>query len=279
MDFKYDIALSFAGEDRHYVDKVAEILKVEGIKVFYDKFETVDLWGKDLAIHFDYVYRKSARYCIPFISASYKDKIWTRHEIKTAISRAIAENDEYILPARFDDTELDGIRPTLGYVDLRYNSPEKLAEMILEKLKREPSKPIPEKEQPAGNVYLTLKAHAVPPGKVIGFYLSVDTTNTIRENRFFHEPVFSLSKPIHGNADTFQLVNMVNRIPFPKKLEFGETMGVMYQLPFEFVTELRKLQGQDVTLTATVSTTIGEKFKSNEKKLDEIINWVEEYSR
>lgn len=279
MDFKYDIALSFAGEDRQFVDKVAEILKSENVKVFYDKFETVDLWGKDLALHFDYVYRKSARYCVPFISKSYKEKIWTRHEIRTAISRAIVENEEYILPARFDDTELDGIRPTIGFVDLRYTSPEKLAEMILEKLKKEPSKPVAEKEQPNGNVYLALKAHAISPGKVIGFYLSVDATNTIRENRFFNEPFFSLSKPVHGNADTFHLINMINKIPFPKKLEFGETMSVMYSLPFEFVTGLKKLKGQDVTLIATVSTTIGEKFKSNERKLDEIINWVEEYSR
>lgn len=279
MDFKYDIALSFAGEDRQFVDRVAEILKGESVNVFYDKFETVDLWGKDLAIHFDYVYRKSARYFIPFISRHYKNKVWTRHEVRTAISRAIQENEEYILPVRFDDTELDGIRPTLGFIDLRHTSPEALAEMILAKLKKEPSKPIAEKEQPSGKVYLALKAHAVPPGKVIGFYLSIDATNTIRENRFFNEPFFSLSKPLEGNADTFHLIHMANRIPFPKKLEFGETMSVMYQLPFEFVKQLNKLKGQDVTLTATVSTTIGEKFKSNEMKLDEIINWVEEYGR
>lgn len=49
MDYKYDIALSFAGEDREYVEKVATLLKENGIKVFYDKFEQVDLWGKDTA--------------------------------------------------------------------------------------------------------------------------------------------------------------------------------------------------------------------------------------
>jgi len=58
MDYKYDIALSFAGEDREYVDKVATILKNNNVKVFYDKFEEVDLWSKDLGIHFDYVYRR-----------------------------------------------------------------------------------------------------------------------------------------------------------------------------------------------------------------------------
>ena len=49
MEYKYDIALSFAGEDREYVEKVATLLKENGVKVFYDKFEQVDLWGKDVS--------------------------------------------------------------------------------------------------------------------------------------------------------------------------------------------------------------------------------------
>lgn len=44
---KFDIALSFAGEDREYVDQVATILHSKGISVFYDLFEEVNLWGKE----------------------------------------------------------------------------------------------------------------------------------------------------------------------------------------------------------------------------------------
>ncbi|MHB1630880.1 MAG: hypothetical protein ACYCQL_01500 [Acidithiobacillus sp.] len=47
MTRKYHIALSFAGED-DYVEEVATYLKATGVKVFYDKFEAADLWGKDL---------------------------------------------------------------------------------------------------------------------------------------------------------------------------------------------------------------------------------------
>lgn len=42
----YDIALSFAGEDREYVDIVANTLHQLGVKVFYDKYEEADLWGR-----------------------------------------------------------------------------------------------------------------------------------------------------------------------------------------------------------------------------------------
>ena len=39
MEYKYDIALSFANEDREYVEKVAAILKENEVSVFYDMGE------------------------------------------------------------------------------------------------------------------------------------------------------------------------------------------------------------------------------------------------
>jgi hypothetical protein len=132
-EYKYDVAFSFAGEDRAYVEKVASII-TKSVEVFYDDFEKIDLWGKDLAIHLDYVYNKSARFFIPFISKHYKDKMWTKHELKSALQRAIREKGEYILPARFDDTEIEGINTNIKYIDLRKFDEESFANTILEKL-------------------------------------------------------------------------------------------------------------------------------------------------
>ena len=50
--FEFEIALSFAGEDREYVDQVANLLRDSGIKTFYDLFEEANLWGKNL---YDYL--------------------------------------------------------------------------------------------------------------------------------------------------------------------------------------------------------------------------------
>jgi len=130
----YEVVLSFAGEDRQYVEGLAEYLRNNNVKVFYDKYEEVTLWGKDLAEHLDKVYRGSARYCVMFISKNYADKVWTTHERRSALAKAIEEKVEYILPARFDDTEIPGIRPTIGYVDLSKKTPDDLGEMILKKL-------------------------------------------------------------------------------------------------------------------------------------------------
>jgi hypothetical protein len=133
-DYEYDVVLSFAGEDRPYVAQVAEALRLMGIRLFYDDYEQVMLWGKDLGEHLDWVYRKAGRYCVLFISRHYAEKLWTNHERKSAQARAIEANLEYILPTRFDDTEVPGLRPTIHYLNLMEWTPEALAEAIREKI-------------------------------------------------------------------------------------------------------------------------------------------------
>src|SRR5215218_2165065 len=93
--FEFDIALSFAGENRAYVADVAERLRSQDIRVFYDQYEQATLWGKNLYDRLDYVYRRAARYCILFISKQYADKVWTNHERQSAQARALDENQEY----------------------------------------------------------------------------------------------------------------------------------------------------------------------------------------
>jgi hypothetical protein len=131
---RYDIALSFAGENREYVGMVADDLKVRGVSVFYDEFEKVALWGDDLTERFVDVYMKNASYAVLFISKHYRDKVWARLERRAALARDLIEDQAYILPARFDDTELQGLLPTIGYVDLRQLSPAQFSVMICEKI-------------------------------------------------------------------------------------------------------------------------------------------------
>jgi hypothetical protein len=137
--FNFDVALSFAGEDRLFVKRVASILRESKIRVFYDEDEEISLWGKDLGDELDEIYRLRSRYVILFISHHYANKMWTNHERKSALARAIQEKSEYVLPARFDDTELAGLRPTLKYIDLRGETPEAFASKIIKKISPVPS--------------------------------------------------------------------------------------------------------------------------------------------
>lgn len=126
--------MSFAGEDREYVEAVATTLEDSIIKVFYDKFEQVYLWGKDLYTHLDEVYRNNARFCVIFISENYRRKNWTNHERESAQARKFREKQEYILPARFDNTEIPGFRPTTAYINLQNYTPQQFAQLIIKKL-------------------------------------------------------------------------------------------------------------------------------------------------
>lgn len=131
---QYDVALSFAGEDHEYVCKVAEQLQTREVRVFYDTFEEVALWGENLTEIFVDVYMNRARYAVLFISEHYRDKVWARLERRAALARALNEDQAYILPARFDDTEIEGLLPTIAYLDLRELSPAELSVMICEKI-------------------------------------------------------------------------------------------------------------------------------------------------
>jgi len=131
----FEIALSFAGEDRVYVEQVASMLKARGITVFYDVYEQANLWGEDLYEHLIDVYKERAKYSVIFISEHYGQKLWAQLERRAAQARALSESQGYILPARFDNTEIPGLLPTTGYIDIRQMEPKDLVDLIIKKLR------------------------------------------------------------------------------------------------------------------------------------------------
>jgi hypothetical protein len=133
---EYEIAISYASEDRPMAEKLAGLLRSDGVKVFFDQFETADLWGKDLYQHLHEVYSKQARFAIILISKYYvaSHKRWTRHELKAAQVRQLENVSEYILPVRLDDSELPGLANTIAYLDLRELSLEVIASAVKAKL-------------------------------------------------------------------------------------------------------------------------------------------------
>jgi TIR domain len=135
--FDYDVALSFAGANRGWVSAMAERLVSQGLRVFYDEYEKANLWGKDLVQHLDEVYRLRARCCIIFVSKDYAANVWTNHELKSALARALIASEDYLLPVRLDDTELPGLRPSVSYLTLKSSEDVKqVASLLVEKLGR-----------------------------------------------------------------------------------------------------------------------------------------------
>lgn len=133
-EHKYDVTLSFAEEDRMFVEEVAAELLKSGLRFYYDEYERIDMWGKNLYTHLDEIYRQKARYCVVFISKNYKRKLWTQHERESAQARAFKENREYILPFRFDNTEIAGMPETINYLTRKEYDSVRLAEAIVQKV-------------------------------------------------------------------------------------------------------------------------------------------------
>ena len=131
---KYQVALSFAGEQRSYVEEVARHLRKQAIAVFYDDFEKVRLWGRSGTEEFHEAFARQSAYVVMFISRAYVEKAWTRHERQSALSRMIREQDEYILPVRFDDTPVPGLPDDIIYQRASEHTPAQLSAMIADKL-------------------------------------------------------------------------------------------------------------------------------------------------
>ncbi|MCK4820776.1 TIR domain-containing protein, partial [bacterium] len=136
---KYDIAFSLAHEQHGYVDDVFNHIKEidPEIKVFYyrDEGQEIAMWGKNMVDHLQMVYRDLSTHVIVFVSSDYVSKRWARHEWRSVQEAILDRPEEYLLPARFDNTDLPGLHKTIAYIDLSNKSPELFAKTILQKIR------------------------------------------------------------------------------------------------------------------------------------------------
>jgi hypothetical protein len=133
--YKYDVALSFAGEDREHAEALAGILRENRLRVFYDDYEQARLWGTNLYEELYNVYANDARYCVVFVSTPYLEKMWTIHERRSAQDRVLRErHGEYLLPVQVDDAKLTAMPGNIAYLDLRKLSVQRIAHLFMQKL-------------------------------------------------------------------------------------------------------------------------------------------------
>ena len=132
--YEFDIGLSFAGEQREYVERVAEELNYRGIRVYYDAYDQANLWGRDLGKYFREVFQDKCRYCIVFASKEYASKMWPTFELENALEKVTKSHKDFILPVRFDETIIPGIPYTLYYLDAHSQTPVQISQLAAQKL-------------------------------------------------------------------------------------------------------------------------------------------------
>jgi TIR domain len=137
--YDYDVAVTFAGEDRQFVQDVVKQVIQAGYKVFYDQDEQVTLWGEELTEYFPNVYEERSRYAVMFVSRYYAAKPWTRLERRSVLVRALEQETPYLLPVRLDATQLSGVRATISYLDGSVMGAAGIAMAICRKLSGAPA--------------------------------------------------------------------------------------------------------------------------------------------
>jgi len=132
---KYDVALSFAGEQREYVMEVAKCLKgIYGLKVFFDEFEETQMWGKNLTEYLYKIFSEKSKYVILFISNEYLKKKFPKLEMKASIQKQFEKSKEYILLIKFGKVKLPSILKDIKYLNGDTISPYEVAMKFAEKI-------------------------------------------------------------------------------------------------------------------------------------------------
>jgi hypothetical protein len=98
----YDIALSFAGEDRDYAKLLNDALTEREVSVFYDHAEQHRILATNVEDYLAPIYRTEAAYVVPLLGPKYPKKIWTKFESDNFKSR-FGENA--VIPIRFRNVE------------------------------------------------------------------------------------------------------------------------------------------------------------------------------
>ena len=104
--YEFDIALSFAGENRDLARMIAQQLQDLDCNVFFDEVYEVNYLGKALRKQLTAIFADMSRFVVPLLDANHAEKIWPTFERETFAPRVL---DEAVIPVFLDETVFAGI--------------------------------------------------------------------------------------------------------------------------------------------------------------------------
>jgi hypothetical protein len=114
--FEFDIAISFAGENRDLAKKFADKIEIFDVSVFYDELYESNLLGKALTKQFTRIFNDQSRFILCLLDSYHKDKIWPTFERETFKLRL---SEEAIIPVYLDDSVFLGIPEDIYGFDMK----------------------------------------------------------------------------------------------------------------------------------------------------------------
>ena len=135
---RFSVALSFPGQYRDYVKKVdAELMKLFALdKVFFDERYEAEIVGLDSDTVLQKIYHDYSDLVVVFLCKEYLEKDWCNNVECRAIRDRIKKGQgRWILPLRFDFTEIEGFFSIDICPDISKREPKDTAKLIYDRFR------------------------------------------------------------------------------------------------------------------------------------------------
>ncbi len=133
---EFDVALSFPGEIRNYIEPIAAELEhnMGPNSYFYDNNYVSQLARPSLDTLLQDIYRNRSKLVVVFLCSDYQDKEWCGIEFRAIKEIMMLREHNKIMFVKMDDGHVDGVFKTDGYIDGQKYSPSDVARFIQERL-------------------------------------------------------------------------------------------------------------------------------------------------
>ena len=106
VDYQFEVALSFAGENRELAEHIADALTSLDVLVFYDAMFEANFPGKAWSGQFEELFKHESRFVVCILDKHHLTKIWPTFEREHFAPRV---KDGSVIPIFLDDTKFPGI--------------------------------------------------------------------------------------------------------------------------------------------------------------------------
>ncbi len=132
----FDVAFSFPGEVRGYVQSIAsEVERALGPDTyFYDNNYKAQLARPSLDTLLQDIYGRRSRLIVVFLCEKYQEKEWCGIEFRSIKEILMERDHKKIMFVKMDEGKVEGVFKTDGYIDGRHHSPQELASFIQERV-------------------------------------------------------------------------------------------------------------------------------------------------
>lgn len=133
---RFRVALSYPGEHREFVSRVAERLseRLGRACVLYDKYHEAEFARIDLDTYLQRLYHDESELIVVFFSENYERKEWPGLEWRAIRDVIKQRRESTVIPVRFDDTRIPGLFSTAGSLWVGEREPEAIADLVLQRL-------------------------------------------------------------------------------------------------------------------------------------------------